>query len=470
MRGHFYLQEKDYLCGRKIKYNDMTEIFKKYSAHYRQLLRIGIPIIIGQLGVIILGFADTMMIGHYGTSELAAASFVNNIFSLVILFGTGFSYGLTPIVGELFGKGDKGSIGEMLKNSIVANFITGAALTAIMLFVFANVENLGQPVELLPLIKPYYLIILSSVIFVMLFNAFKQFADGITDTDTPMWILMAGNLLNIIGNYVLIYGKWGFPELGLDGAGISTLASRILMFVAFAIIFFTSRKYAVYRQSFMQSRIRSCHLVTLNRMGLPVALQMGMESGSFALSAVMVGWLGSVQLAAHQVMTAISTLGYLTFYGMGAAAAIRVSYFKGQNDNKNVRRSAYASYHLTLALAVVMSIIFLSTRNFIGALFVNDNMEVVQMVSMLMIPLVVYQFGDGTQVNFANSLRGIADVKPMMVIAFIAYFVVALPVGYFCGFVLEMGIIGIWIAFPIGLTLAGLLFWARFEYMTKKKA
>lgn len=448
----------------------MTEIFRKYSAHYRQLLRIGIPIIIGQLGVIILGFADTMMIGHYGTDELAAASFVNNIFSLVILFGTGFSYGLTPIVGEMFGKGDRQGIGEILKNSIAANFITGTALTAIMLVVFANVERLGQPVELLPLIKPYYLIILSSVIFVMLFNAFKQFSDGITDTDTPMWILMAGNLLNIIGNYVLIYGKCGFPALGLDGAGISTLVSRIVMLVAFAFIFFTSGKYAVYRQSLLNSSIRIHHLATLNRMGMPVALQMGMESGAFSLSAVMVGWLGSVQLAAHQVMTSISTLGYLTFYGMGAAAAIRVSYFKGQNDMHNARRSAYASYHLTLALAAVMSVIFLSTRSFIGELFVNDNTEVVQMVSILMIPLVIYQFGDGTQVNFANSLRGISDVKPMMIIAFIAYFVVTLPVGYFCGFVLGMGITGIWTAFPIGLTLAGLMFWTRFEYMTKKKA
>lgn len=441
---------------------------KKYYPHYRILLKLGIPIIIGQLGVIILGFADTLMIGHHSTTELAAASFVNNLFSLVILFGTGFSYGLTPIVGEMYGRREDAGIGMMLKNSLAANMIIAVPLTLAMWVVYVNVDMMGQPVELLPYIRPYFLVILSSVVFVMLFNAFKQFADGITDTSTPMWILIGGNVLNIIGNYLLIYGKFGLPALGLLGAGISTLVSRILMFAVFVLIFFSSSRYEVYRKGFSAGRLGREHIWRLNKNGLPVALQMGMESAAFSLSTVMVGWLGSVQLAAHQVMITISTLAFMTFYGVGAAIAIRVSNAKGQNDMANVKMSAYAGYHLILALCVVMSSVFFFTRSFIGGFFVSDNAEVVQMVSVLIIPLLLYQLGDGTQITFANSLRGISDMKPMALIAFISYFVISLPAGYLFGFVLDMGIMGIWLAFPVGLTTAGILFWCRFEYKLRR--
>ena len=181
---------------------------KKYYPHYRILLKLGIPIIIGQLGVIILGFADTLMIGHHSTTELAAASFVNNLFSLVILFGTGFSYGLTPIVGEMYGRREDAGIGMMLKNSLAANMIIAVALTLAMWVVYVNVDMMGQPVELLPYIRPYFLVILSSVVFVMLFNAFKQFADGITDTSTPMWILIGGNVLNITMREIYDYNMY----------------------------------------------------------------------------------------------------------------------------------------------------------------------------------------------------------------------------------------------------------------------
>ena len=175
------------------------------TTHYKALLKLGIPIVIGQLGMIVLGFADTLMIGHHSTEDLAAASFVNNMFNLVIIFATGFSYGLTPIVGSLFGSGKKKAVGQTLKNALWANGLMGILLSALMSILYLNIHRLGQPEELLPLMRPYYLVLLVSLVFVMLFNAFKQFADGITDTKTPMWLLIGGNALNILGNWVLIY-------------------------------------------------------------------------------------------------------------------------------------------------------------------------------------------------------------------------------------------------------------------------
>ena len=188
--------------------------------HYKALFKLGLPIVIGQLGMIVLGFADTLMIGHHSTEDLAGASFVNNMFNLAIIFATGFSYGLTPIVGSLFGKGEQEAVGRTLKNALLVNGLIGILLTLVMGALYLNIHRLGQPEELLPLMRPYYIVLLISLIFVMLFNAFKQFADGITDTQTPMWLLIGGNVLNIFGNWVLIYGHFGFPEMGLLGAGV----------------------------------------------------------------------------------------------------------------------------------------------------------------------------------------------------------------------------------------------------------
>ena len=224
----------------------MKKLFDTYKQHYKALLLLGLPIVVGQLGVIVLGFADTLMIGHHSTEELGAASFVNNLFTLCIIFSTGFSYGLTPVVGGFYGNRRFAEAGQALRCSLVANVLVALLLTLVMAVLYFNVERLGQPGELLPLIKPYYLVLLASLVFVMLFNGFKQFTDGITDTKTAMWILLGGNALNIVGNYILINGKLGFPEMGLLGAGISTLFSRIVMVVVFAAIVLRGRRFIRY--------------------------------------------------------------------------------------------------------------------------------------------------------------------------------------------------------------------------------
>ena len=272
---------------------------KSFTAHYKDLTRLGLPIVIGQLGIIFVSFVDTFMVGRHGTNDLAAASFVNNMFNLAIIFATGFSYGFTPIVGKLFGKGKREDAGGMFKNALLANGTISVMLMLAMWILYLNIANLGQPTELLELMRPYYLILLISIPFILLFNAFKQFADGITDTRTSMWILLTGNVLNIAGNYMLIFGKCGMPELGLLGAGISTLLSRMAMLGISLTIFFKSRRYVIYANGFWKTRITKKRQRELYRLGLPIAAQMGMETASFSLTTIMVGWIGTTALAAH---------------------------------------------------------------------------------------------------------------------------------------------------------------------------
>lgn len=435
---------------------------QKYREDYSATIKIGIPIVLGQLGIVIVGLVDNIMVGHFSTSDLAAASFVNSVFNIPILFGMGFSYGLTPLVGQFFGRGDKFRVGGLLRNSLLANFMIGLFLSVAMGIMYLNVDRMGQPEELLSLIRPYFLLQLTSLVFVMMFNSFKQFADGITDTKTSMWIMLSANLLNIIGNSLLIYGVWGLPALGLTGAGISTLASRIFMFVAFAILFFRKQSYRRYLVGY--------HRTTYNTGDLKVLNRMGMETALFSISGIMIGWLGTVPLAAHQVVASISTLGFMVYYGVGSAVSIRVSNFFGRGDITGVRRATLAGSHLLAVLAISVSVFFLLVREHIGWLYTSSE-DVVNLVAVLMIVLVFYQFGDSLQIIFANALRGVADVTSMAVISFIGYFVIALPVSYICGFVLDWGIEGIWIGYPVGLTLTGgMMCWRFYHFLRRKDA
>ena len=430
--------------------------------HYRELVRLGLPIVVGQLGMIILSFADTMMVGRCGTAELGAASFVNNMFNLVIVFSTGFSYGLTPVVGQLFGGEDSAGIGRTLKNALTINGIVAIVLVAIMTILYLNVYRLGQPDELLPLIRPYYLILLASILPVLLFNAFKQFSDGITDTMTPMYILIGGNLFNIVANWVLIYGHCGFPELGLMGAGVATLSARVLMLVSFVIVFLMAGRYRSYREGWTAGKLNRSDFKTLFSMGMPVGLQMGMETASFSLSTIMVGWLGTVALAAHQVMITVGQLGFMIYYGMAAAVAVKASNYYGAAAYSRVRMTVSSGFRLILMMAAVLSVFLLLVRDHIGLLF-SENPEVIALTAQLVLPFVIYQFGDGMQCNYSNALRGISDVKMVTWYALVAYFIISLPAAYVFGFVCGWGLVGIWLSFPLGLTTAGLLFWMRYS-------
>lgn len=438
-----------------------------YKKHFLLITRLGFPIVVAQLGTIVTGFADTIMVGQYGTNELSAAGFTNNVFGLIIYFLLGFSYSTTPVVGAFYGQGRYADAARSLKESLVANMGACAVVVALMTVLFFNLHLLGQPEELLPLIAPYYLVVLASLPFVSAFNALKQFCDGVGDTKMPMWVMIGGNVMNIIGNYLLIFGKLGCPELGLVGAGVATLIARVMMVVAIIVLILTSRRYAMYREG-LRMRVTADGVKHLTRKGLPVGLQLCMEASAFSLCGVMMGWLGAVPLAAHQVMCTISTLCFMVYYGIGAAVAIRISHFRGQGQWTEVRRVAGVGLTMTLATGLILSVLIFVLRYPIASMFTTSD-EVVSVVVALIAPMMVYQIGDCIQIVYANSLRAIEDVKMMMMYAFIAYILVSIPLSYLFAFTLGMGPEGIWWAFPFGLTTAGVLFLTRFNKTTRQK-
>ena len=434
--------------------------------HYKETIRLGLPIVIGQIGVIVLGFADTMMVGHYNTESLAAASFVNNVMNLIIITLLGFSYGITPIIGGLFARRELRRAGKALKEAVVTNLIIGLLFTAIMGIVYFHLDAFNQPKELMPIIRPYYLTILSSLVFVALFNAMRQFTDSIMQTSTAMWLLITGNLLNILFNYLLIFGKFGFPELGALGAGISTLGSRIFMALAFMLLLYKRKCYALYREGFRLSALRLKGILRIARISFPVALQMGMETGTFTISAIMVGWIGTIELASYQVLATLSTLGFMFYYSMGSAVAIRVANFMGVGDRVNVRRAAWSGYYILLGLAVMASIIFFVFSGPLISGFTSDP-RVIATSQSLIGALILYQFGDATQTCFANALRGTSEVLSMMVLAFISYILIGIPTSYLLAFPAGLGVQGIFLSFTVALLTAGILFLLRFNKATR---
>lgn len=428
-------------------------------SHYSATLRLGVPIAIGQLGVIILGFADTLMVGRYSTDALAASAFVNNLFTLFTFLLMGYSYGLTPIVSALFGQGKQAEAGEQLKPALLSGTVFCLLLMAVWGIAFFNLEHFGQPDELLPLIRPYFLVILVSMIFVMLYNELRQFTDGLTHTTLGMYTLMIGNALNIVGNWLLIYGPGPFPEMGLLGAGIATLLARVLMVVLMVAALWWKKGYAPYREGFARCRTSLEGMGPIVRASLPIAIQMGLECAAFTMSAVMAGWVGKVELAAYQVMVTIGTLGFLLYYSFGAGTSIRVANFYGQHDRTNVFHAGAAGRNLLFLMAACSCLLIYLLAEPLIRVFTTDTAVIA--ISLSLIPfLVLYQFADAMQICYANILRGTGHVLSMVRIAIISYLIVNIPAAFILGFSLGWGVKGIFLAFFIGLfTAATLFFW-----------
>lgn len=239
------------------------------------IFRLALPVMISQISMIVVAFADNSMVGHYSTEAFASSSFVVNVFNLVMFCAMGFSYGLTPLVGALFSQGRKTDIGHLVRVALRANLVMGLILTAIMTVLYLFLDKLGQKPELLPIIRPYYLITLAGILPVVVFNVFAQWSFAIRRTAMPMWILLAANALNIIGNYMLIYGHWGAPELGLAGAGVSTLTARMIAMAAILMVFFGSRGFGEYRRGYTATRVSPPgEMRRVVKTSVPVALQM----------------------------------------------------------------------------------------------------------------------------------------------------------------------------------------------------
>lgn len=433
----------------------------------REILRIGLPIMLGQACVIILAFADNIMIGWHSVDELAASSFVNNVMNLFILTELGFAAGMTPMIGADNGTGNIKGIGITVKNGLVTNGIIGGISIILLTIIYFCLDHFGQAPELMPYIKPYFAIIGISTLFALGFNVLKQFTDGICRPMISMTLLMIGNLLNIFGNWVLIYGKLGFPEMGLTGAGISTLVSRALILLVFVVFIFKSKKMNEYARAIKEALLSRGEMKTVFKMGYPVGIQMALESSTFTFAAVMAGWLGVIQLAAHQVVITISQLFFLMMQGLSFAVSILVSNAFGRKDLGSVREYARKGYFMTLGISATLSALLYCFRYQAAGIF-TDSPDVSAMAVSLFFLLFAYQFGDGLQLCFANVLRGIQDVKPIMYAAFVSYYLIAIPSAYVLGFKTSLGIHGIWLGFPIGLTLAGIFFYARYRSDLKR--
>lgn len=438
------------------------------SKAYWSITRLAFPILVGQLGMIVVGFVDTKMVGLYSTGALASASFVNNIFNIAIFACIGFTYGITPLAGALFARGSKCRIGRLLHNGLILNGVFAIVVTAIMAALYFNLPNLGQPEELLPLIRPYYLLYLAGIIPIAVFNVYAQWSYAINRTALPMWIILGCNVINIAGNWALIYGNWGAPELGLTGAGIATLASRVISAVTLVGIFHLHKQFRDYRDGYRESKINRKDIKHIARTSWPVSLQMTFESGSFSIAAIMTGWIGAVPLASFQIMVMLGTLGFCVYYSVAAAVSVLVSNAAGIGDRPLMRHVAFCGYHILLLLAAVASLLFWFCGPSILHQFTDDP-AVLSLSLTLIVPLILYQFADATQINFANALRGTSNVMPMMWISFFSYIVVGIPATYALGFIAGMETYGIFLSFTVSLLMAAVLFAYFFLKTTKKR-
>ncbi len=440
----------------------------RQSNHTKEILRLGTPIMLGQMGVIVVGFIDNIMVGQYGTQELAAASFVNGFINIAFVFAMGFSYGLTPLASGSFATRN-GKLKTLLKSSTLLNLLMGLLITLAMWVCLANIHWFKQPEELLHLIKPYYRIHLISIMPLIIFYGYKQFVDGTGNTKVGMMAIIISNIVNIIFNYLLIFGKLGFPELGLIGAGLSTLLSRLLMLLILVYeVHWTKRFKSIFEENRATTgHIERSSIEKLGKIGIPSALQLGMETASFSIAVILVGWIGTIELAAHQIVNTVSTLGFLMFYGMSAAVMIRVGRFYELKNPKEIRGVVRAGFKIQLTMALTVMTFLLLFRKYIPKIFTND-IEVVELAALVIFPLIAYQLSDMLQILFSNALRGLQDVKFTAWAAAFCYLGVTISMAYVFGFVLGYGIVGIWSAFIVGFTILSSLLIYRYHRVLRK--
>lgn len=448
-------------------------MLKLHKEHYLPLLQIGIPIMIGQVAIVIISFVDNIMVGRHALDELAAAGFVNNLLNLIVVMGLGFSYGLTPIVAEAAKQKDLPRAGAALRNSMHLNMLFALVFGIIALllpyipFIF-NIEERLRPIAL-----SYYYIQVGGFVATMIFNGFKQFFDGLSRTLLPMMMTIIGVLSNIFLNWCLIYGNWGFPEWGLDGAGYATLISRILMVLLLGGFFLWDKKLKEERLGFGLQRWSSTLVRELLHLGTPVSIQLGLETFSFTIAVIYAAKLGGMALAAHQVVIVITVIGFLMYYGLGSAAAIRVSHYRATQDYHEVRNVGQASHQIGFAMAVVAMLIIFGIRNR-ASLWFNDDAALIPFVALSLYPVVLYQMGDMLQIVYANALRGLGRVRMLVPISILCHVIVGPGLAYLFAFFLvpkdpQIQLLAIWSAFPISLTLMGVLLYRDFHKEIRRR-
>ncbi len=440
----------------------MPNFFDRYRDQYRRNLALAIPVVLSQAGQVVVQLVDNAMVGRLGALPLAAVSFGGSVFFMLMIVGVGISLGLTPLVGVSFSQRDHRSSAVYLQNAVLLYGILSLVLFGLSQAIVPFMHRMGQPPEVVEMAIPYFNYIAWSLIPLLLFLAFKQFLEGVGNTRVAMTIIISSNLVNIVFNYLFIYGKFGFPEMGAAGAGLATLISRIITPVWVILYFRRKASFNRYFTFFRWGNFAWKRIRALLTMGIPISMQMFMEGSAFVLTGIMMGWIGTYQIAGHQITTVISNLAFMIVLGIGAATTIRVSHEYGQGNPVALKLAATASYHIGLAWNVFTALVFILLRNYIPLLFTSDP-EVVKVASTLLLFAAMFQISDGLQVISIGILRWLQDVKITTVIAFFSYIVINLPAGYFFAFVLGLGAPGLWMGLILGLSVAAVLLIRRFR-------
>jgi len=416
---------------------------------YKELIRLGLPVLVTELGVIVVSFADTIMVARAGTNELAAAAFVNNLFLVPVVMLIGFASGITPIAGALFSSGKHVDMGRVLRVGAIQNSLMAVLFSIVMGVLYFFIPDMGLAPELVPLVQNYYLIILTGLIPAAIFNCCQQVSNGARNTAMPMWIILGANLLNILGNYILIFGHWGMPRLGLDGAGISTVVSRGLAAVVILVVMFRFRRFSSVRPGY---RMKGGHALRRKVFvtSVPTMLQSGVECMLWAFGSVVCGWFLPVDLAAYQVTTTMSQIGFMTYLSFGIALSIIVANRIGVNDLPGVRRATNAGVVINIMLATIACSIFFFGGKDLLRIFTEDE-AVIALAHTLLPPLILYQFFDALQIVYANAIRGTSRVNPLLWASAISYIIVGMPAAYFLGYTMSLKSLGVYYSFAIAI-------------------
>ena len=445
-----------------------TAFYAKYKPYYKDNLTLAVPIVVSQLGHTLVNLMDSVIVGHFaGTVQLAAVSLVNSIFMLILVVGLGISYGLTPLIAKENGRRNYDECGKLLSTSLIINLTTSLLLYAFIYFgTLSIIGHVGQSPEVVAHARPYLTLLGMSIIPLMIFQTFKQFAEGLGFTKQAMYVSIWGNVLNVVLGIIFVKGMFGISPMGVKGVGLSTLIDRTVMAIVMFIYVMRSEHFKKYLQTFKISFIDKLRAIEIFKIGAPVAMQYAFEISAFSGAAILIGTIGSVQQAAHQVAINLASMTYMIASGIASATTIKTGNNLGKNAFKDLRLSAIGSYHIVIAFMSVTAIIFMLTSRYLPYIYTDDT-AVIDIAAQLLIIAGFFQLFDGTQVVGLGALRGLGDVNIPTLITFIAYWVLGIPLGYFLGITLGWGVNGIWYGLTLGLLAASILLFIRFQNRTK---
>jgi len=432
------------------------------KAHIRDTLKLAIPVSIGYMGHVTLGLTDSLMVGKLGAVHLAAASLIVHIFGLTLVIALGLGFAITPIVANADGEGNPELCREALRHGLLINGITGFLFFGIQMIFAELLPFLRQDPEVTRIGAQYLRILALTFLPVMVTISFKNFIEGLSFTKPAMYIVLSANIMNILGNWLLIYGNLGFPAMGLNGAGISTLINELYMAAAIAVYTYRSKRFKKYMPLIHRGKLRRQLIFRLLKVGLPTGVHYFFEVGSISVFAIMMGWLGAQYLAAHQIALTIASVSFMVVFGVASAATIRIGNALGRDNPREAKQAGFAAIGLGACIMIGFGLIFIAFRGVIPRLFIDDPV-VISTASVLIVIAALFQIADGSQAVGMGSLRGLEDTRVPMTIAFIVYWLVGIPVAYCCGFLLHWGAAGIWTGLLTGLFIAAGLFILRFR-------